>query len=175
MIRIVGIMLFCVLASVTYGILHDQITVRICIEYFTLGHPPVFDTTDPTLLGLGWGIIATWWVGVFLGVPLGLVSTVGSHPQRSLRSLVRPIVGLFGVMATAAAGAGLIAWLLGRNGLISLSGPVAEALPPDRHLPFLVDWWIHSTSYYVGTVGGILVIFWVGWSRSQLARKAKEV
>ena len=49
-----------ILCCVIYGIIHDQITARLCVEYFTVFHPPVFATQNPTLLGLGWGIIATW-------------------------------------------------------------------------------------------------------------------
>lgn len=57
------IVALCISASVLYGIVHDQITARICVEYFTVFHPPVFATTSPTLLGFGWGVIATWWAG----------------------------------------------------------------------------------------------------------------
>ena len=49
----ITIVLLSVLTCVTYGVVHDQITARICVEYFTIGHPPVFATDDPTLLGLG--------------------------------------------------------------------------------------------------------------------------
>ena len=57
--RGVGIVALCVLAAVTYGVAHDQVTARVCVEYFTVGHEPIFGTDDPTLLGLGWGILAT--------------------------------------------------------------------------------------------------------------------
>lgn len=50
----------CVLAAVCYGIAHDQVTARVRVKYFTLGHPPVFGSDNPTLFGIGWGIIATW-------------------------------------------------------------------------------------------------------------------
>ncbi len=33
-----------VAAAIAYGIAHDQITVRICLEYFTIGHSKVFPT-----------------------------------------------------------------------------------------------------------------------------------
>src|SRR5262245_33637640 len=97
-----GIVLMCIFAAVIYGIIHDQITARICVEYFTIGHPPIFGTDDPTLLGIGWGIFATWWVGLLLGVPLAMVARVGSRPKRPLGSLVRPILFLMAVMAMCA-------------------------------------------------------------------------
>ena len=47
-----AIVLMCVFAAVVYGVIHDQITARVCVEYFTVGHPPIFPTDDPTLLGV---------------------------------------------------------------------------------------------------------------------------
>jgi len=54
------IILLSIAAVILYGIVHDQVTARMCVEYFTIGHPPIFGTDDPTLLGVGWGILATW-------------------------------------------------------------------------------------------------------------------
>jgi hypothetical protein len=84
-VRFVSIILLCIVAAVIYGVVHDQITARICVEYFTIGHPPVFGTDDPTLLGLGWGVIATWWVGLILGFPLAL-KQASLPPVRSTRA-----------------------------------------------------------------------------------------
>ena len=97
-----GIVLICVIAAVGYGIALDQLTARICVEYFTVGHPPIVGTDDPTLLAIGWGIIATWWVGVFLGVPLAVVARAGSWPRRSVGSLFRPVARLMLIMAVSA-------------------------------------------------------------------------
>jgi hypothetical protein len=58
-VQLLAIILYSVFAAIAYGIAHDQITARVCLEYFTLGHPPVFQTRSPTLLALGWGVIAT--------------------------------------------------------------------------------------------------------------------
>ena len=52
------IVLLSIASAIGYGILHDQVTARVCVEYFTIGHPPVFSTDSPTLLALGWGTIA---------------------------------------------------------------------------------------------------------------------
>ena len=57
-LKIVGL---CIAAAIVYGILHDQITARICVEYFSVAHPPVWGgIDDPTLLAFTWGVIATW-------------------------------------------------------------------------------------------------------------------
>ena len=165
-----GIVLMCVAAAVCYGIAHDQVTARICVEYFTVGHPPVFGTEDPTLLGIGWGIVATWWVGLLLGVPLAIVARAGSRPKRSVSSLLRPLMWLLAVMAVCAFAAGILGWVLAANGAVFLVGPIAHELPAERHVPFLADLWAHSASYLVGSVGGIIVLVQVWRSRASWSR-----
>ena len=164
-----GIVLMCVIAAVAYGIAHDQVTARVCVEYFTIGHPPVFGTDDPTLLGIGWGVIATWWVGLLLGVPLAVAARAGSRPKRSVGSLIRPVAWLLAVMAVCALAAGFTGWLLARSGAVFLVRPIARELPVDRHVPFLADMWAHSASYLVGLLGGIVVMVLVWRSRGRAA------
>jgi hypothetical protein len=164
-----GIVMMCIAAAVGYGIIHDQITARICVEYFTVGHPPVFGTENPTLLGLGWGIIATWWVGLLLGVLLAQAARAGSRPQRSAMSLWRPILGLLAVMAICAAAAGMFGWMLASIGAVHLVGPITQRLPAERHIPFLADLWAHSASYLVGLAGSVIVMVLVWRSRGQAA------
>src|SRR3954454_21731632 len=101
------IVLLCIVAAVVYGVIHDQITARICVEYFTIGHPPVFGTDDPTLLGLGWGVIATWWVGLLLGVPLAMVSRLGSRPKFTAGLLIRPLLIMLAVVGVLAIASGV--------------------------------------------------------------------
>jgi hypothetical protein len=75
------IIAMCLLAGALYGILHDQVTARVCLEYFTVFHPDVFHTQSPTLLALGWGVLATWWVSLFLGISLAIAARAGSRPR----------------------------------------------------------------------------------------------
>ena len=159
-----------IFAAVTYGVLHDQVTVRVCIEYFTIGHPPVFETRSPTLLALGWGVIATWWVGLILGIPLAQAARVGRAPKRDARSLVRPLCILLAVMAAAALVAGLIGYVLARSGTVFLVGPLAGRVPRERHVPFIADLWAHTASYIVGFVGGIVLIVRTWRSRQRQLR-----
>ena len=154
------IVAFCVATAIIYGVLHDQITARVCVEYFTVGHPPlfVFDTNSPTLLALGWGVVATWWVGLGLGVPLAVVARAGSRPRRAPASLVRPVLTLMAVAALSALAAGLTGWLLASAGVVYLVGDMATKVSPDKHAAFLADLWAHSASYLVGAVGGLVVL-----------------
>ena len=88
-IRIVLLALF---AAICYGIVHDQVTARVCLEYFTIGHPPLFSTTSPTLLALGWGVVATWWVGLPLGLLLAVAARGGQRPPLSAADLRKNFV-----------------------------------------------------------------------------------
>lgn len=147
-----------ILACVTYGIIHDQITARLCVEYFTVFHPPVFPTQDPTLLGIGWGIIATWWVGLLLGIPLAIAARAGSRPKRNAKDLLGPIAKLMLVSGCVAFAAGVVGYLSATMGWVWMVEPWASKIPPEKHIWFLVDLWAHNASYAVGFVGGIALM-----------------
>jgi hypothetical protein len=156
--QFIVIVVLCVAAAVAYGILHDQVTARICVEYFTIGHPPIFGTDDPTLLGLAWGFWATWWVGVMLGIPLAVVARVGKLPKVPVLALVRPLTILMVASAVCALIGGVVGMILARNGVVQLLEPMASAVPPEKHVTFLTDLWAHNASYIAGFIGGGLVM-----------------
>jgi len=151
------IVLASVLAAILYGIIHDQITARVCVEYFSVFHPPVFGTQSPALLALGWGVIATWWVGAFLGIVLAITARAGSRPKLGAAALLSPIAKLLAVMAMCALTSAVIGYVLARNGMIFPPEWVALSIPPPRYARFMADWWAHGASYGVGIIGGIVV------------------
>lgn len=155
----------CACAAVVCVIVHDQVTARVCVEYFTIGHPPVFPTDSPTLLGLGWGVIATWWVGLLLGIPLPAVARFGSRPPRSARSLLRPLLVLLAVAGSSAGVAGILGWWLAINGTVFLTDPLASAVPRARHPLFIADLWAQTASYVTAFFGGCVLIVTVWGSR----------
>lgn len=159
-----------ILACILYGIVHDQITARICVEYFTIGHPRLISTDDPTLLGLFWGVVATWWVGAFLGIGLASAARAGSRPKKTARELLWPVAILFACSAVVAGVIGLVA---GSMGWVRLVGRIAEDVPRQQHIAFLVDLWAHSASYLSGFVGGILLMIWVWRSRGRTPTQSK--
>lgn len=160
-----AIVALCVAAAVVYGVLHDQVTARVCVEYFTIGHPPIFGTDDPTMLALGWGVIATWWVGAILGGTLAVAARFGRRSPRTTRSLVRPVVQLMLVLGGVAVGAGVLGWVLASAGIVALVEPLASEVPRAKHTAFLTDLWAHSASYLFGSVGGVMVCVRVWRSR----------
>jgi hypothetical protein len=156
--QVVLIILLCIGLAIVYGIVHDQITIRICVEYFTIGHPRVFQTDSITVLALGWGLIASWWVGLIIGVPLAIAARVGNRPRRSAHSLIRPMLILLVVMGASAVLAGFIGNYLAEKGSVVLLDPLWTEVPEQRHVAFLTDLWAHSASYIVGFVGGVVLI-----------------
>jgi hypothetical protein len=151
-------------AAVVYGILQDQVTARICVEYFTIGHPKVVESTSPTVLALVWGVLATWWVGLPLGALLAVAARAGSRPPLSWRDLVRPMVVLLLAIGFCAAAAGAVGHAQASAGNVTLVGDLARAVPRTRHVDFLTDLWAHSAAYAAGGVGGVILAAWA-WRR----------
>ena len=169
MLQAVAIVLLSILAAVIYGVLHDQITARICIEYFTMGHPPIFrhPVTSPTIIGIAWGVIATWWVGAGLGILLAIAARAGRRRPRDVGSLVLPIVVLMAVTGILAATFALIGHYAAETGAVGLYGRLKLEVPEDKHVAFITDLWAHSASYFFGAVGGLFLIYRTWKSRDQ--------
>ena len=141
------IALFCIFAAICYGIVHDEITARICVEYFTVGHPDLFGTDSPTWLGIGWGIVATWWVGLILGGILAFAARFGDRPKCVLADLRRSIFVLLLVMVGCATLCGVCGVFL---------APLVTCQPVGAtQTDFAIDSLIHIGSYVSGFVGGI--------------------
>ncbi len=164
----------CVLAAIVYGIAHDQVTVRVCVEYFTIGHPRIFATDSPTLLAIGLGIVATWWVGLPLGVLLAIAARCGRGPRRTAGSLLRPIAKLLCCMAALALAAGFLGYALARSGGVALTGSWLTGIPADRRAVFIADLWAHNASYLAGLVGGLVLVVLVARSRERVAESVRN-
>jgi hypothetical protein len=122
------------------------------------------------------GVLATWWVGVMLGVSLAVAARVGRWPKRSALSLVRPLMILMAVSAAIALAAGITGALLASAGVIALFEPMRSLVPKERHVAFLADLWAHNASYLAGFVGGGIVMLRVWISRvAELNRGLREL
>jgi hypothetical protein len=163
-----------VVGAIAYGIAHDNVTARVCVEYFTIGHVPIFGTENPTLLALGWGVLATWWVGLGLGIYLALACRVGRRPKLTAVDLVRPLGVLLVTVAAVSLLAGLAGYLAATQGWVWLVGRLAERVPTARHHVFLADLWAHLAAYGSAFLGGIALAIWASIRRNRLAKPAKS-
>lgn len=166
-----AIVALCVLGAVGYGLVHDQITARVCPEYFTLGHStPIFVPRNPTALGLFWGVAATWWVGAGIGLPLACAARLGKLPQVAPASLAAPILRLL-LSMFALAMAGLILTLfLGVARLVPAAWLALApfGVPDERRIGFVADAVAHNLSYGVGFFGGVSL-----WVQTLLRRRRR--
>lgn len=169
----IRIIFFAVLLAIAYGIVHDSVTVRICLEYFTIGHPPILDgTQNPWALALGWGVIATWWMGAGLGAFLALAARAGSLPKLTAPQLLRPMLWVLAFMALMSLVFGIIGHNLAQGGHVRLIGSIAERVPASQHVAYLTDLWAHLAAYGAGALGTFVIIITTLLRRNRLAREA---
>lgn len=166
-----SILALCIAAAILYGLIHDQITIRLCPEYFTVAHAKIIESDSLTLIALAWAVVATWWMGAALGLFLAVASRAGSEPRLGVRDVVRPVAVVLGVMACSALVAGVVGYVLASQDRIGLVGELAANVPAERHDRFMAAWWVHQASYTTGALGGIGVIVWTLVRRVQLSRK----
>jgi hypothetical protein len=166
------IAVFATLAAICYGILHDQVTAHACVEYFTIAHPPVFDTESPFLLAIGWGILATWWVGLPFGVLLAIAARVGSARKLGLTDLRCPILRIMAFSALAALLSGSFGALLVARGVLDVPGGWANFIPTEKHVAFSFDAWAHAATYASALFFGTFLVARVAWVRFRLSRIA---
>lgn len=178
-----SIMATSIVATSLYGILNNQVTVRICPEFFTQGfmrqrmyhwNGPVLrrarniimNTESPTVIGLVWGPIATWWVGALLGIPVALAARVGSHNQISATELIKPLAIALAATGTGAAVVGGIgyvtAWdLKFREKFISRFPAAVAGVPATAMRGFITNAYAHQAAYAAGALSGLSVIGYI--------------
>ena len=155
--RFFQIVCLCLMAAILFGILRNQITARLCIEYFTVAQRPIIVGTDPAAVAFFWGIAATWWVGVPLGG--GLAAACCFRPiQTTPEALVAPLLRLLAFMALCAVLGGLSGYLGHRIGWLQVSNEFADCIPPARHGYFLADALAHLAGSVAGFMGGLFLI-----------------
>jgi hypothetical protein len=165
----VKIVLLCVLGAVLYGLVHDQITARVCQEYFTLGHTtPAFVPRNPTALGLFWGVAATWWMGLLIGLPLAGAMRLGKLPPLSEKWLLPRLVRLLLTMLAVALTGLTLALFADMGGFLPATWKalVPGGVPEERTGRFVADGVAHNLSYGVGYFGGVQL-----WTQALLTRR----
>lgn len=155
--RFVQIICLCVMAAISYGIVHDQITARLCLEYFTLTRPPLISTHDPAAVGLFWGIFSTWWVGIPFGGGLAAACCLRPLPTRP-DAIVLPLARLLAMVALCAILGGLAGYIGCRTGWLHVSEEFVDCVPLKDHALFLADALADLAGAIAAFLGGIILI-----------------
>lgn len=159
MLAFLKIVALAVLAAIAYGIVHDLVTAHVCVEYFSLAHPNVIGRdAPPVAYAVVWGVIATWWVGLPLGVLLAWVSRIGRYNKLAPRHLLRPIGWLLGVQFGLSMLAGVVGYRLCARDFFQLPGHLATLIDRSRHERFAFDLFAHNAAYAVGVLGGLVLV-----------------
>lgn len=167
--KFLGIVFFSILAAIAYGVVHDQITAHLCVEYFTIGHPRLIDSDLPTVLGLFWGVVGTWWVGAGLGVALASASRLGKWPKLEWKDHRRGVAWLLAFMGAGALIVGGITAYAVWDSPEGMAYVTGEAVPQAARPLFMVDAAAHLTSYGVGFLGGVVLVLQAVWRRFRMA------
>ena len=152
-----------------FGVLMDQFSARLCPEYFTVLHNPIPGLTDPTLVGLVWGVLGAAGGGVAMGYGAGLAATVGTRPSLATRELVVPTVVTVGGVATTVAVTGVSVWHNAYGLGVQLDPSFATAIPAERHIAALTVGSYHMVAYLAAIVGSVVLCVWIGRERAHRA------
>lgn len=181
-------------AAVLYGISQDQITARICLEYFSKSfHKKMIDkfdgplelwikgilenTNSPTIYGLIWGTIATWWFGALLGIPLAISCRFGSWPKLNLKDMVKPIAYVLGMIAVSSFCAGTYGLTKCKNdsSYVKKFGPLLSDVSAEHKIGFIVNAYAHHMAYASGALGGLGCIGYALYIRYQKKREMQKM
>ncbi|WP_245843500.1 hypothetical protein [Niastella vici] len=120
------ILLGCVIGGL-YGIVHDQLTYTISPEYYTKfkfyqfglaesGNEALFPT--PRLQVSLVGFMATWWMGLFIGIILGIIGLIHTENRQMLFVTLKAMLVTMAVaLATGFIGLAYGKWVLAKTGV----------------------------------------------------------
>ena len=146
---------FGVVSAILYGIIHDQISIRISPPYLMDWHPTIIESRDPTTVALAWGVVATWWFGLILGMVLALAATVGRRPSAHWTWIFRAVCGVFAATAIGAT----VAYGITRSFGLELPAHFDELyseMPQSERQAFTQTAAMHETSYDVAGVATLI-------------------
>jgi hypothetical protein len=151
--------------AIAYGVMLDQITIRVCPEYFTVARAPIFRSDSPILMAFGWGLKDMWWDGLAAGILFALAARAGFPEKLTWRRFVRPALVLLLIVAASALLAGVAGYWMSSAGEIPSVQAWGLMLSVVEQRAFMADVFAHAISYLVGGAGSVIIALAVAWQR----------
>jgi len=154
-----------------YGVLNDQLTYTISPEYYTkfkfhqFGLTGLVNDTHPRIGVALVGFLATWWVGLPMGLSLGLAGLIHTNSKQMLHVSLRAIAVT--VLVTFATG--LIGLVYGK---LYLAVAGVNWWLPDNLIDtgnFIAVGSMHNFSYLGGLIGVIAGTAYSVWQKRKRA------
>jgi hypothetical protein len=173
MAKLKSFLLFLLLALAAAGIfgaVHDQISYTVSQEYYTRFKFPQFGLLDESiperLRAAQVGFLASWWMGIPLGLFSGVAAFIHQTPAQMRRALHWSLALITGVTLAFSLCGLLYGYLQTAN--INLSAYQGWYIPSDLKQPrnFLCAGYMHNSAY----LGGVFAIpvawlFHIGFKR----------
>lgn len=156
-----------------YGIIHDQLTYSISNEYYTkfkfiqfgfIDHGDEAILPNPRLYASAVGFLATWWMGIPIGIILGLVGLI----HKNYKLMFKITMKAFVITVIVAFFTGLIGLAYGK---IYLANTGVNWWLPDNLIDtknFISVSSMHNFSYLGGLTGLIVGIIYIIRQKSKL-------
>lgn len=176
--KLIALILILIIAPILggiYGIVHDQITYTISNEYYTkfkfiqfglenwgMGEnvgtlkTPEIKLWNPRLGASIVGFLATWWVGMIIGIVLGLIGLIHKNGKEMFQITMKASLMTIGIALIV----GIIGLIYGK--LVLANNPPNWFLPDNLINPpnFIMVGSMHNFSYLGGLIGMIISIIY---------------
>lgn len=146
------------------GIALDLVTAHIWVDYFTVHHPKVVDSTSPLVMALVWGVGASWWFGAIAAAILWVFNRRRRNPAPDrllVRWVIKSLIALWLTMMV----------ILGTTyGLIGLLPAETRRPTFDTDRRAMAVAITHMTEYALGAMVLIVLMVLVGRRSRRLSR-----
>ena len=174
--KLIALILLLIIAPIlggVYGIVHDQITYTISNEYYSkfkfiqfgldnwgmgenIGteNTPEIKLNNPRIGAAIVGFLATWWVGMIIGIILGLIGLIHRNGKEMFKITMRATLITIGIALIV----GIIGLIYGK--LFLASNPPNWFLPENliNRTNFIMVGSMHNFSYLGGLIGMIVSV-----------------
>ena len=174
--KLIALILLLIIAPIlggVYGIVHDQITYTISNEYYSkfkfiqfgldnwgmgenIGteNTPEIKLNNPRIGAAIVGFLATWWVGMIIGIILGLLGLIHRNGKEMFKITMRATLITIGIALIV----GIIGLIYGK--LFLASNPPNWFLPENliNRTNFIIVGSMHNFSYLGGLIGMIVSV-----------------
>lgn len=169
--RNLEILIASIVVVIVFGIIHNQITIRISPYFFTdvLPQHPWVNGDNLTLLAFAWGVTSTWWVGLIGGFLLTFFARIGNEPRIIVSDLVNPTL----VAIIIAILIEIILGYIWASFYEVYFYREINLLPSEKDSLYLVSG-LHDSSYIAGGIAFVGLAIWVIIVRFRMRRREKK-